>query len=187
VFNSILSESDLTNAEFSQETISSVATKPRDPYQPRSFHIYECGRCVSFPWSKWNSKGLRLKRHVLASAPTCLRCKWLHSSVWRTNSIMHSWAARASLLLLPEATCSPCYHKDSRNKMCGYNTHHRGQAIPVVSYLKLSRCFYTRAIFNVKMNFWREIRLCVQKEKFKLPKITWAQKKMLQWNPRFHE
>lgn len=88
----------------SLETISSVTTKPLDPYQPWSFHKYECSSCVSFSIILVEFKGteLRLTRHVLASAPTCLWCKWLHSSVWHTNSIMH---LRASLLLLPETTC----------------------------------------------------------------------------------
>lgn len=121
--------SDLTNAEFSAETISSVTTKPPDPYQCWSFHIYKCGRCVSFSIILVEFKGteLRLKRHVFASAPTCLWCKWLHSSVWRTNSIMHSWAVRASLLLLLEATCSPCYHTNSSQQEKFGDRLHRGK------------------------------------------------------------
>lgn len=106
---------------------------------------------------------LRLKRRVLASAPTCLRWKWLHSSVWHTNSIMHSWAVRASLLLLPEATCLPCHRTHSHNKIW-LPPASLGADHPCCAAQSLTLCFYSLQMifFNVKKNFWYVVELCVR-------------------------
>lgn len=113
-------------------------------------------RCVSFSIILVEFKGteLRLKRHVLASAPTCLRCKWLHSSVWHTNSIMHSWAVRASLLLLLEATCLPYYHRNFIQQ--DLTTCITGKGRSLLCYSVWSPCFYSLQIisFNIEKDFW---------------------------------
>lgn len=90
------------------------------------FHISDRRRCMSFPIISVECKGLNGDWDTCKqdpSAPTFLWCKWLLSSERHTNSMMHSWALRASFYHIQRPHALTLYYNFSQLRSI-FHMHH---------------------------------------------------------------